>query len=48
MKLSELWDQYQRYTKDVTEYSRKLAFAVAAICWFFKSDSVTFPVNILP
>jgi len=42
----ELWEQYQHYTQDLTEHSRKLAFGGAAICWFFKSDKITFPPAI--
>jgi hypothetical protein len=47
MKIDDLWKQQQQYTRDVTEHSRKLAFAVAAICWFFKSPDTTFPPAIL-
>ena len=47
MKIEELWTQYQYYTQDVTENSRKLAFAIAAICWFFKSPEATFPPAVL-
>jgi hypothetical protein len=43
MKLSELWRNQEFYSRDLTENSRKLAFAVAAICWFFKSERITFP-----
>src|SRR6266699_3565051 len=43
MTTEELWKQYQYYTRDLTEHSRKLAFAVAVICWFFKSPEITFP-----
>jgi hypothetical protein len=43
MKLSELWKNQQFYTRDLTEHSRKLAFAVALICWFFKGEKITFP-----
>ena len=46
MKTSVLWEQYQHYTADATDYSRKLAFATAAICWFFKSPKVTFPTLV--
>jgi hypothetical protein len=42
-----LWEEYQHYTRDLTEHSRKLAFAVAAICWFFKTPEITFPPAIL-
>ncbi len=44
----ELWAQYQSYTRDVTENGRKLGFAAAAICWFFKDPGrVAFPIFIL-
>ena len=43
MKIEKRWETFGFYTKALTEQSRKLAFAVAAICWFFKSDDVTFP-----
>lgn len=47
MNNSEAWGQYKDYTRDVTEYSRKLGFAGAAICWFFKDASAVFPGLIL-
>jgi hypothetical protein len=47
LKTEKLWEQYQYYTRDLTENSRKLAFAVAAICWFFKTPEITFPTAIL-
>jgi hypothetical protein len=47
MKTEKLWDDYQYYTRDVTENSRRLAFAVAAICWFFRTPESTFPPAIL-
>jgi hypothetical protein len=43
MKLSDLWRNQEFYARDLTEHSRKLAFAVALICWFFKSEKITFP-----
>jgi len=48
MKTDKLWEQYQHYTQTLTEHSRKLAFAGAAICWFFKTPEITFPplINI--
>ena len=46
MKLEKLWESYDFYTQSLTEQSRKLAFAAAAICWFFKGDDVTFPALI--
>jgi len=47
MKLSEVWKTYEFYTENLTDHSRKLAFAIAAICWFFKTPEVTFPPSIL-
>lgn len=47
MKVSEIWAQYQGYTKDLSDQSRKLAFALGAICWFFKTEDATFPKLIL-
>jgi hypothetical protein len=47
MKNSELWDQYITYTKDVTEYARKLGFGGAALCWAFKQADDRFPSLIL-
>ena len=47
MKLSEVWKTYDFYTEKLTEQGRKLAFAIAAICWFFKTPEVTFPQDIL-
>ena len=46
MTTAKLWEEYQHYTRDLTEHSRKLAFAVAAICWFFKTPEITFPPAI--
>ncbi len=46
MKTEELWSQYQGYTRDLTEHSRKLGFAGIAICWLFRSSSFTFPPMI--
>lgn len=37
MKLTTLWDQYQHYTRDLTEHTRKLGFAAGAICWLFRN-----------
>lgn len=42
----ELWAEYQHYTRDITEYGRKLGFAGAAICWIFKNVDLTFPLMI--
>ena len=43
MTIKEYWDIYKEYTKQLSTHSRKLAYAGAAICWFFKSEAVTFP-----
>jgi hypothetical protein len=42
----KLWAEYQHYTRDLTQHERKLGFAGAAICWFFKRDDLTFPLLI--
>jgi hypothetical protein len=42
----ELWQQYQHYTRDLTDHGRKLGFAGAAICWLFKDSNFTFPTVI--
>ena len=42
----QLWEQYQHYTRDLTEHGRKLGFAGAAICWLFKNEAFTFPTLI--
>ena len=47
MKNKDLWDSYSTYTSEFTKYSRQLAFAAAAICWFFRSETVTFPKPII-
>ena len=47
MKTTDLWQTYDAYTSGITEQSRKLAFAAAAICWFFNSDEVTFPLSVM-
>ena len=39
----DLWEQYQRYTRDFTKHARKLGFAGAAICWLFKDERLKFP-----
>lgn len=46
MKTEELWKQYQSYTRDLTEHSRKLGFAGVAVCWIFRSSDFTFPPMI--
>lgn len=47
MNNKEAWSHYKDYTRDVTEHSRKLGFAGAAICWFFKENPAIFPIPIL-
>lgn len=47
MNVKDLWRSYEEYTRDVTVQSRKLGFAAAAICWFFKTEDFTFPPFIL-
>lgn len=47
MKNAELWKSYDYYTGELTKFSRQLAFAGTAICWFFKTEDVTFPKPIL-
>lgn len=47
MKTDKLWETYQHYSRDLTEHARKLAFAAAAICWFFKSPRITFPPAVM-
>lgn len=47
MKGHQLWNQYQHHTRDITDHGRKLGFAGAAICWFFRDSSFTFPPAIL-
>jgi len=47
MKNSEVWDQYKAYTKDITEVSRKLGFAGAAICWILKTPQGIFSNSVL-
>jgi hypothetical protein len=47
MKNAEAWDQYKSYTKDITEVSRKLGFAGAAICWVLKTPEGTFSICVL-
>jgi hypothetical protein len=46
MTSKELWEQYQFYTRDITEHGRKLGLGGVAICWIFKRDDFTFPVMI--
>jgi hypothetical protein len=47
MTTDKLWETYLHYSRDLTEHSRKLAFASAAICWFFKTPEITFPPAIM-
>ena len=47
MTTERLWEEFQHYTRDLTEHSRKLAFAAAAICWFFKTPQITFPPPVM-
>lgn len=47
MTMEKLWESYKNYSRDLTEHARKLAFAAAAICWFFRSPNITFPPAIL-
>ena len=43
MTISEVWKSYSEYTSGVTEQSRKLGFAIAAACWFFRTPEVSVP-----
>lgn len=47
MKNKDLWQAYTEYTFETTKHARQLAFAGAAICWFFRSPEVTFPRLIM-
>ena len=47
MKNSEVWGQYKDYTRDITEFSRKLGFAGAGICWVLKEKDGSFPDYVL-
>ncbi len=47
MNNSDLWKQYDGYTKDLSDNLRKLGFAASAISWFFKSSTYSFPKPIL-
>jgi hypothetical protein len=46
MTLKDIWAEYKENTWELSENARKLAFAGAAICWFFKSSDATFPGKI--
>ena len=47
MQNAEVWDQYKAYTRDITEVSRKLGFAGAAICWILKTPQGAFSHSVL-
>lgn len=47
MTNEKLWESYDKYTKDLSNVSRQLAFAAAALSWFFKSTENVFPEEIL-
>jgi hypothetical protein len=47
MKNEDLWKSYEVYTKTLSDTSRQLGFAAAAICWFFKTPQHSFPGHIL-
>src|SRR5438045_2777265 len=38
MKLSEIWDTYETYTKAASEGARSLSFAGIAVVWLFKTE----------
>jgi len=46
MTSKQLWEQYQHYTRDITQHGRTLGFGGAAICWIFKRDDFSFPALI--
>jgi hypothetical protein len=46
MTVKELWTQYQFYTGNLTEHTRKLGFAGVAVCWMFKDANYSFPALI--
>jgi hypothetical protein len=39
MKNQEVWSHYKDYTKDMNDFSRKLAFGGLAVCWLPKSKT---------
>ena len=41
MLLGHAWDNYKKSTEAFSDNARKLAFAVAAICWFFRVENKT-------
>ena len=47
MKNKEVWSHYKDYTKDITEFSRKLALGGLVVCWFFKSKDAAFPPYVI-
>ncbi len=47
MKLSEVWQQYQDYTQDVTGTARKLALVVGGVCWALRDPGAKFPKRLL-
>lgn len=47
MTNEELWKSYDKYTNDLSNISRKLAFSAAALSWFFKTTKNNFPAEIL-
>lgn len=47
MNAEKLWEEYQHYTRDITEHGRKLGFAGVAICWIFKLSDFTYPGPVL-
>ena len=47
MKISDVWAQYQEYTRDLTANARRLGYAAAAIAWLFKGPDATFPPKVL-
>jgi hypothetical protein len=46
MNNAELWESYREYTNILSNISRRLGFAAAAICWFFKTPDNKFPHKI--
>ena len=42
MNNREAWENYKEYTRDVTEFSRKLAFAGIAIVWVLMPEEGLF------
>ncbi len=46
MKISEHWASYVTYTADLSEASRKAAFAGVAVCWLMRTGEFVFPARI--